>query len=183
MKQEKTEEWGSWDGVKDRKRMENQSKVNIKSAAKSKPHNPDLNEWDHFWLKTLNGPAQGGYREQDVLHSIPRPFPHPPHALVCEDNRASMVSLHILVFEGECKLACTVPGTRKFPYLRALTPASKNRNMHMCGLMESFFFVELWNCSSWLFSSSQSFHLSRYDDHHFKTNWLLESFVTGLWHV
>lgn len=185
---------------------------------KSKPHNPDLDEWDHFWLKTLKWPAQcfcwvpnyamisgkpnhelktthhvaqlcecclcawthpwwhlgrlllrwtmgisaktwisgvltyaspehpaghagGCSREQAILHSIPTPFPHLPHALTCENNRASGVSLHILVFLGEYKPACRYRDTRTFPYLRALTPPSRNRNMHMCRALKLLLLV------------------------------------------
>lgn len=89
------------------------------------------------------GHAGGCFREQDVLRSVARSFPHRPLVLVCEDNRTSVMSLHVLVLQG---LQGGV--TRTLASLRALTPWTMNSQI----------------CSSWFGSPSKSFHPSGHKD-------------------
>lgn len=75
------------------------------------------------------GHAGGCFREQDVLRSVTRSFPPLPLVLICEDNRASVVSLHVLVLQG---LQGGV--TRTLASLRALTPWTMNSQIGLPGL-------------------------------------------------
>ncbi|MEQ2253318.1 hypothetical protein ILYODFUR_030866 [Ilyodon furcidens] len=66
-------------------------------------------------------------------------------AFICEELRAPVVNLPILVFSGKCQASCTVLGCEHNPHLWTSGPHTilmesvSNRlcrHMHICGLLE-----------------------------------------------
>ncbi|CAM4712114.1 unnamed protein product [Leuciscus chuanchicus] len=66
-------------------------------------------------------------------------------AVICEEHRAPVATLPILVFSGKCQTCCTVLGCKHNPHLWTSGPHTTlmesvsdrlSRNMHICGLLE-----------------------------------------------
>ena len=66
-------------------------------------------------------------------------------AFICEEHRAPVANLPILVFSGKCQTSCTVLGCKHNPHLWTSGPHTTlmesvsdrlSRHMHICGLLE-----------------------------------------------
>ncbi|KAI3361633.1 hypothetical protein L3Q82_002003 [Scortum barcoo] len=66
-------------------------------------------------------------------------------AFICEEHRAPVANLPILVFSGKCQTSCTVLGCKHNPHLWTSGPRTTfmksvsdrlSRHMHICGLLE-----------------------------------------------
>lgn len=66
-------------------------------------------------------------------------------AFICEEHRAPVANLPILVFSGKCQTSCTVLGCKHNPHLWTSGPHTilmesvsdrLSRHMHICGLLE-----------------------------------------------